>query len=95
MASTVLCGILADVKQTKYFSFIAAVTTDVSTKEQLCICLRHADINLQVNEDFTGMCETDKTDAQIITVLTKDALICCDLRGNTANVNATNLRRCR
>ena len=77
--STVLCGIFADVKQNKYF-LIVGETTDVSTNEQLCICLRHVDLNLQVSEDFIGMYETDKTYDQTIAVLVKDARIRCDLR---------------
>lgn len=63
MASNVLCGILIDVKRNEYVFFFLDETSYISTKEQLCTCLRHVDTNLEINEDFIGMFETDKSNA--------------------------------
>ena len=76
----VLRGILTDIKQNNYFSLIVDETTDVRTKEQLRFCIRYVDANLQIKKDFISMCETHKTDARIIAIFTRNALIRCDLR---------------
>ena len=75
MSRIVLKSILAEVKQNKYFTIIVDEATDVSFREQVSICLRHVSSNtLEIQEEFTGLYETENTTAETLTILIKDAM---------------------
>ena len=63
-------------------------TRDVSGLEQLTLTVRWVSDQYEVHEDFIGMYECEKADAETITKVIKDILIRCNfpmisLRGQT------------
>ena len=79
MANTVLRGILNDVRQTRLYSIIADESRDASNKEQMTCVLRWLTDDMQIQEDFVGMYQLSKTDAESITSAIKDILIRCNM----------------
>ena len=55
MSLTVLTMIAHEIQCTPFYSIMADETTDASNNEQLVICFRWVDDNLQVHEDFVGL----------------------------------------
>ena len=53
--------------------------TDASNREQLAICIRWVDDQLQPHEDFIGLYQLDETNADFITRTIKDTLIRLEL----------------
>ena len=53
-------------KKSKWFSIMADESTDVATKEQMALCVRHVDENATVFEDSIGFAEMEKVDAEAI-----------------------------
>jgi hypothetical protein len=45
---------------------MADESTDVATKEQMALCVRHVDENATVFEDSIGFVEMEKVDAEAI-----------------------------
>ena len=80
MGNAVLRSIVADLrKESQLFSLIADESRDISNKEQLTCVLRWiSTTNLSVHEDFLGMYELEKTDAETITTSLKDILLRCN-----------------
>ena len=54
-------------------------TTDVSNKEQLVICMRWVDENLEAHEDFLGLHNVEDTSANTITKTIKDVFLRFDI----------------
>ena len=79
MAHEVLRGILAEVKDAKWFALIADETWDISGVEQFAVSLRWVDSCYNVYEDIIGMVEVDQTDAAALSRTLKDVLIRCGL----------------
>ena len=81
MGNAVLRSIVADLrKKSQLFSLIADESRDISNKEQLTCVLRWiSTTDLSVHEDFLGMYELEKTDAETITTSLKDILLRCNL----------------
>ena len=81
MGNAVLRSIVADLrKKSQLFSLIADESRDISNKEQLTCVLRWiSTTGLSVHEDFLGMYELEKTDAETITTSLKDILPRCNL----------------
>ena len=81
MGNAVLRSIVADLrKKSQLFSLIADESKDISNKEQLTCVLRWiSTTDLSVYEDFLGMYELEKTDAETITTSLKDILLRCNL----------------
>ena len=50
-------------------------STDSSNREQLVLCMRWIDGELEPQEDFIGMYKLDSTDAQSISMVIKDTLV--------------------
>ena len=75
MALMVLSKIGQTIKDSKFFSIMCDECTDASNREQLVICLRWVDDNLEAHEDFTGLYQLDKTSANFITGRLKDVLV--------------------
>jgi hypothetical protein len=57
------------VKKSKWFSIMADESTDVATKEQMALCVRHVDENATVFEDSIGFVEMEKEDAEAAFIL--------------------------
>ena len=75
MAVNVLREIVAFVKDTKYFSIMADEVTDVSNKEQVVVCLRSVDNNLEPQENFVGIHCVDSIGSDTLVATLKDTLI--------------------
>lgn len=71
MAVNVLREIVTFVKATKLFSLMA----DVSNKEQVIVCLRSVDGNLEPHENFVGIHCADSIEADTLVATLKDTLI--------------------
>lgn len=82
MANEVLRSIVADIHQeSKLFSIISDESRDISNKEQLTNVLRWVSkTDLSIHEDFLGMYQVEKTDAETITICLKDVLLRCNLK---------------
>ena len=55
MALSVLRNIAANIRTSDYFTIMADETTDISNREQLVVCIRWTDSDLEVHEDFIGL----------------------------------------
>lgn len=77
MAHDVLRSIIRDIMQSKsqYFSVIVDETTDASTKEQVSICLRWLDDDLEPAEEFVGLYQTASTTGATISDIICDAFV--------------------
>lgn len=59
--------LLEHVRQSQLFSIIADESRDISNTEQLTCVLKWVNLkDMSVNEDFIGMYELEKTDAQTV-----------------------------
>ncbi|XP_054287980.1 zinc finger MYM-type protein 1-like [Macrosteles quadrilineatus] len=67
------------IKEDEYFSLIVDGTTDVSTKEQVALCIRHVNGDFEVSEDFIGLYETSSTTGETLTKIIQDVLLRLDL----------------
>lgn len=75
VCNTILLRKIVDkVNKSKCFSVLADETTDISTKEQLSICVRYIDEQNMLHEDFLEFFEIER--------LTGDALANSILNGN-------------
>lgn len=75
VCNTILLRKIVDkVNKSKCFSVLADETTDISTKEQLSICVRYIDEQNMLHEDFLQFFEIER--------LTGDALANSILNGN-------------
>ena len=79
MGQTILKEIIANVRDTLWYSLIADEATDVSRTEQLSITIRWVDKEYQVHEDTLGLKELRDTKAITIHHEIKDVLIRCSL----------------
>ena len=79
MGQAILKEIIANVKDTLWYSLIADEATDVSHTEQLSITIRWVDKEYQVHEDMLGLEELRDTKATTIHHEIKDVLIRCSL----------------
>lgn len=55
----ILKQIVSKVNESKCFSILADETTDISTSEQLTLCVRYIDENGNLNEDFLKFIEVE------------------------------------
>ena len=74
MAHQLLRDIVKDIGS-NVFSIIADEYTDIGNKEQLTICLRWIDDQLEVHEDFLGFYNIPNIQSTMIVQVIKDALI--------------------
>ena len=58
-----------------FFSLMADKVTDASNKEQVIVCLRTVDDNLEPHEDFIGMHHVDSISSKVILATLKDTLL--------------------
>jgi len=107
MANSVLRQLSEDVRNNGYFAVIVDETTDISTTEQVSICIRHVDDSINIYEDFLGVYATTKTDAGTLVTIIKDVLLrlniplsnmraqCYDGASNMSGVNTGVQKRLR
>ena len=55
--------IARNIQQAKFYSVMGNKKVDISNKEQLVLCIRWVDEDLQVQEDFIGIHKTPNTTA--------------------------------
>ena len=75
MAVLALQEKLKTIRERRFFSIIADKGTDVNNKEQLSFCLRSADENLNVFEDFIGFYCLENIKSDTIVHVIQDILI--------------------
>ena len=88
MAKMVLRDLTSSIQSAPFISIMIDETTDESNKEQVVICFRWVDDELDVHEDFIGLYETESTQfTEAIALLT---IIHDEL--NRLNISITKLR---
>ena len=75
LALTILRDVVESIKAADFFSIVLDESGDVSNKEQAVFCVRWIDENLTSYEDFAGLYEMEKTDADSIVRIIKDSLL--------------------
>ena len=50
-------------------------TTDVSNREQVVVCIRWVSDDFDVQEDFIGLSQVDKIDANTLVAVIKDVFL--------------------
>ena len=79
LSHAVIRQIVQDVALSKYFSVVADETTDISTKQQLSLCVRFVNGKLEPQEMFLGLVDMPKADASTIVQAIKSAVTACGL----------------
>ena len=74
MAHDVLRTLTKEIQSAECFSVMADETADITVKEQVSICIRFVNDNLETEEYFLGFYETSKTSAETLFRLLKDVL---------------------
>ena len=70
MAKMVQRQLVEELKKSKWFSIIADGTTDVAGTEQICVCYRHVNDQMEAHELFLGLyAAPDSTAATLANVL--------------------------
>jgi len=94
MGEVVRNNIISEVKRSQFFSILCDETTDVSTKEQMSLCIRYVDLqNMTLKEDFVGFVELNGTTGleikqTIVKELNKLGLSLQNLRGQGFDVGS-------
>jgi len=79
MGNDVIRQVLNVIQKSPYFSIIVDETTDVSTKEQVSMCLRYLESDLNVSKKFLGMYKVSSTTGETLTQVIIDVLTRCNL----------------
>ena len=77
--------ILRDIVQQisgKFYTIMVDETTDLSNTEQMVLCLRHVDDDLNVHEDLIGLYSLESTSADNIMLTIQDILLRLNLSIN-------------
>jgi len=82
MGMTVIREVAKDIQGKSFFAILADETADVSRIEQLVVCVRTVNDNLEANENVLGLHELSSCDAETITTTIKDILIRFELNIN-------------
>ena len=75
MALGMMGQISADIQNATFFTIMADETVDVSNKEKLVICIRWVDDCFVIHEDFIGMHPLERTTANQVVAILKNALL--------------------
>ena len=75
ISNYILRQLLVSIREASMYSLIADEATDISKKEQLCICIRWVDKGFEIHEDPVELINVPKTDAHTLSALIKDCLI--------------------
>lgn len=79
LSKSLLRDMVKEINEAKYFSIMADETMDITTKEQLSICFRFIDKNLNPREVFVGLIDCHKTNAETLHKLLENAMIALGL----------------
>ncbi|XP_057312165.1 zinc finger MYM-type protein 1-like [Hydractinia symbiolongicarpus] len=79
-ALSILRDIAKNIQSAEIFTILADETGDVSNTEQLVICIRWVDDELQAHEEFIGLHPLPDTSADQIVFLIKDILLRMNLK---------------
>ena len=71
--------VLNGIKSSKWYSVIGDETRDISNSEQLSITIRWVDKDYSIHEDFIGMFQVPKTNAETLSMAIEDVLVRCVL----------------
>ena len=75
MHENILLDLAKGIHSSDIFSILADECTDMSNKEQLAICFRWIDAELEIHEDFVGLYHIDNIAADTIVIALKDCLL--------------------
>ena len=75
MALGILRDIISNIQSAKFYTIMVDETGDVSNVEQLVICLRWVDNDLEIHEDFIGLFPMKTTDADAIVKVIMVAIV--------------------
>ncbi|XP_068704855.1 zinc finger MYM-type protein 1-like [Montipora foliosa] len=75
MAFGMMRKISANIQNATFFTSMADETADVSNKEQLVICIRWVDHCFVIHEDYIGMHPLERTTADQVVAILKNALL--------------------
>ena len=66
---------LVDIRRSEWFSVIADEATDLSQNEQLTLCIRWVDNDIEIHKDPVELIHVPKTDSSTFTDPIKDSLV--------------------
>lgn len=66
----------------KWYTIMVDETTDLSNTEQMVLCLRYVDNNLEVHEELIGLYSLESTSADVVVTAIKDILLRMNLTIN-------------
>ena len=75
MVLSILRDIAKNIQKSCFFTIMWSECTDAANKEQVVICIRWVDSNLEVFEDVIGLYAVDDVKATTITNIIKDTLL--------------------
>ena len=75
VSHAVLGDLVKEVQVAKCFSIICDETTDISTMEQLSVCVRYVDSAWAIKEVFLGLHAAPKCDLETLTTIVKSCLL--------------------
>ena len=75
MSNYILRQLLVSIREASMYSLIVDEATDISKKEQLCMCIRWVDKDFEIHEDPVELTNVPKTDAKTLSAVIKDSLI--------------------
>ena len=81
MAQSILQDIVSSISG-KWFTIMADETTDLSNTEQMVLCLRYVDDDLEVHEEVIGLYSLESTSADMIMSTIEDVLLRLNLKVN-------------
>ena len=75
MSHAIIRSIIEQVQQADYFTVMLDECVDVSSKEQLTICIRYVDPDIEVHEEFIGLYLCPDIKSNTIVSVLKDVLL--------------------
>jgi len=94
MGHQLLRELLANIRNSGFYSIMADETKDISNTEQLVICIRWVYSSYCIHEDPIGLVSTSATDAESIANAIKDVLVRCMHTIFSRTVSRPGVRRC-
>ncbi|XP_065191909.1 zinc finger MYM-type protein 1-like [Sycon ciliatum] len=82
MSHSILRNVAKSIHTAEVFSVMADECADVSNKEQLALCFRWVDQELEAHEDFVGLCQIDNISADTIVAAIRDCMLRLNLQVN-------------
>lgn len=75
MGHSGLRSILSDMFSQHWFALLVDETRDISSREQLVLCIRWVSKSYEISEDVVGLIQLNNTTAKTIHKFLKDSLI--------------------